>query len=173
MSDSKPSKIFEFDGDDPDMKRAHRRARETFRYFWREVAWERRRIIPGLGLAAVKGPFFDGTPEDPGYVEHMWVNDVDFDGRRVRGTLLNQPNEVTSVAMGDKVKVRLKTLSDWMYTIAGEVYGGYTVQLLRSRMGKRERQEHDDAWGLDFGDPDEVPLVPANSPRRKDGEVGE
>jgi uncharacterized protein YegJ (DUF2314 family) len=48
-----------FDDSDPEMQRAYESARATFRYFWREVAWERRRIIPALSLAAVKAPFSD------------------------------------------------------------------------------------------------------------------
>lgn len=160
MSDSQRSPIFDFDNDDPDMQRAYKNARDTFRYFWREVAWERRRIIPGLELAAVKAPFFDGTPDDPGNVEHMWMNDVNFDGREVSGILLNSPNALSSVKEGDEVKAPLKRISDWMYSQLGEVYGGHTVQLMRSRMGRRERQEHDSAWGLNFGDPGRVRIVP-------------
>ena len=31
-----------FDDDDPEMQGAYEKARATFKYFWREVAWERR-----------------------------------------------------------------------------------------------------------------------------------
>ena len=51
MSESQSSQVFMFDDSDPEMQRAYESARATFRYFWREVAWERRRIIPGLDLA--------------------------------------------------------------------------------------------------------------------------
>jgi ankyrin repeat protein len=47
-----------------------------------------------------------------------------------------------------------------MYAISGEVFGAHTVNLLRSRMGRRERQEHDNAWGLNFGDPTKIRVVP-------------
>src|SRR5205807_192511 len=60
MSESQPSKVFMFDDSDPEMQRAYEKARATFRYFWREVAWERRRIVPALDLACVKAPFADG-----------------------------------------------------------------------------------------------------------------
>jgi len=49
-----------FDDSDPEMQRAYENARANFRYFWREVAWERRRIVPALDLACVKAPFSDG-----------------------------------------------------------------------------------------------------------------
>jgi uncharacterized protein YegJ (DUF2314 family) len=159
------SKVFLSDYEDPEMQAAVRKARETFRIFWREVAWERRRIVPGLDTAVVKAPFSDGpsrkrakdnTPD----VEHMWVSDVDFDGKDVTGTLLNNPNWIKSVKEGDAVRVPLDQVSDWMYVIGGDVYGAYTVNLLRSRMGRKERQEHDEAWGLNFGDPTKVRTVP-------------
>ena len=45
------SKVFMSKDDDPEMQRAYENARATFRYFWREISWERRRIVPGLDLA--------------------------------------------------------------------------------------------------------------------------
>src|SRR5205823_13626232 len=93
MSESQPSKVFMFDDSDPEMQRAYEKARATFRYFWREVAWERRRIVPSLDLACVKAPFSDGKKAggntgDP-EVEQMWLGDIDFDGQLISGTLLN------------------------------------------------------------------------------------
>ncbi|QOV89517.1 DUF2314 domain-containing protein [Humisphaera borealis] len=156
------SKVFMFDGGDPEIHGAHEKARDTFRYFWREVAWERRRIVPGLDMAAVKAPFSDEVPNDEGNpnVEHMWLSDVDFNGREVSGTLLNAPNWLKSVNAGDVASVPLEQISDWMYVIAGEVYGAHTVNLMRSRMSPKERKDHDAAWGLEFGDPHLIRLVP-------------
>jgi ankyrin repeat protein len=31
---------------------------------------------------------------------------------------------------------------------------------MRSRMGRQERAQHDEAWGLDFGDPGQIRLMP-------------
>src|ERR1043165_2567294 len=96
MSESRPSRVFMFDNSDPEMQRAYERSRATFRYFWREMAWERRRIVPALDMAAVKAPFADppGTlrPQGQPEVEHMWLGEVDFDGESVTGVLLNDPN---------------------------------------------------------------------------------
>lgn len=163
MSDE-PSIVFKFDGGDPAIQNAYAKARDTFRYFYRELHWERRRIIPGLSIAGVKAPFSDPEPraEPDGNpdVEHMWINDIDFDGRTISGKLLNQPNWLTTFSEGDDVTVALGDISDWMYVIAGEVYGAFTVNLMRQSMDTAERKRHDDAWGLDFGDPNVVKLVP-------------
>jgi uncharacterized protein YegJ (DUF2314 family) len=164
MSESQPSRVFFFDNSDPEMQRAYENARATFRYFWRELAWERRRIVPALDLACVKAPFSDGeadgrTPDAPD-VEHMWLSEVDFDGQFVTGVLLNSPNWLKTVRQGDPARIPLGQINDWMYVISGEVFGAYTVNLLRSRVGPEERQEHDAAWGLNFGDPTKVRVVP-------------
>ncbi len=61
------------------MQRAFEQARESFRYFWRELYWERHRVVPGLDFAMVKICFLDTiNGEEVG--EHMWINDVEFDG---------------------------------------------------------------------------------------------
>ena len=164
------SPVFRFDGNDPAMQRAYEKTRATFRYFWREMSWERRRIVPALDLAAVKAPFSDGetgthsragSGEDP-QVEHMWMSEVDFDGETVSGVVINSPHWLTTVKEGDSASFPLEHISDWMYAIHGRVYGAFTVNLMRSRMPPKERAKHDEAWGLDFGDPENVQVVPAD-----------
>lgn len=161
MSDSEPSRVFMFDANDPEMQEAYSQARATFRYFWREIAWERRRIVPGLDVACVKAPFADSeNVTDQSEVEQMWLGSIDFDGQFITGELLNAPNQLETVKQGDSARFRLREITDWMYVIGGEVYGAHTVNLMRSRMGTRERKDHDNAWGLNFGDPKKIRLVP-------------
>ncbi len=159
------SPIFKSPGDDTEMEQAAAKARQTFRYFWREMAWEQRRIIPGLDLATVKASFSD-PPEIRAKnphgldVEHMWLMELEFDGKQIQGTLINSPHSLKSFHEGDRVTIPGKQLFDWMYVVAGNVYGGFTVDLMRSRMTKGERAQHDKAWGFDFGEAGTVPLVP-------------
>jgi uncharacterized protein len=164
MSDLQPSKVFVGDNSNTEMQHACENARASFRHFWREVHWERRRIVPALDLACVKASFSDGPDarraEGTPNAEHMWMSDVDFDGRIVSGVLLNAPNWLKTVKEGDSAHISLGEIGDWMYVISGEVFGAYTVNLLRSRMGRQERQEHDNAWGLKFGDPKTIRVVP-------------
>lgn len=144
---------------DQAMDRASARARETFRFFWRELTWEHRRMISGLDLSAVKFSFEDSTGSET-VSEQMWVTDVAFDGRSVSGRLLNQPRRVTNVAAGDRVSRGLPELSDWIYAIEGVAYGAFTVDVLRAEMTSGARAQHDRMWGLDFGDPEAERLFP-------------
>lgn len=54
-------------------------------------------------------------------------------------------------------------------TANGRAYGGFTVNLMRSRMNPRERGEHDQAWGLDFGDPADVQIEISQESKPKAG----
>lgn len=149
--------------DDPAMQAATERARATFKYLWRELTWEHRRIIPGLDVSAVKAMFADdGAPAE--HAEHMWLGDVEFDGDTIGATLLNAPHRVRSVREGDRVELPVDRLEDWMYAMRGRVYGAFTVQVIRGRMKPAELRAHDEGWGLDFGSPETPALVPAWPP---------
>ena len=161
-----------FESGDPELDAASQEARETFKHFWRELSWEARRIVPGLSMAAIKVPFTDGDTEREGpSQEHMWGDDVAYDGIEIRGTLLNQPNWLRNVSEGDAVETTLAEITDWMYccsAFAGnEVFGGYTVNLMRARMDPLERRAHDKAWGMTFGDPNVIQLVPQKKEEKR------
>ena len=158
-------RVFVTSGDDPDMKKAQALSRKTFRFFLRELSWEKRRIVPGLDIAAVKVAFSD-PPEMrsqiPGEldVEYMWLSEVEFDGRKLRGVLLNEPDSLQSVHEGDHVEVNPNKIVDWLYSVMGEVCGGFTIQAMRNKMDKRELKQHDKAWGMDFCETGVMRLVP-------------
>ena len=150
--------IYFVSSDEDYMQRAFEQARESFRYFWRELYWERRRIAPMLDYAMVKICFLDVVNgEEVG--EHMWINDVEFDGETIYGTLVNEPDSVQNVKVGDQISAKFTDMSDWLFAIDGRAYGGFSVQAMRSRMQKDELAEHDVAWGLDFGDFKDILVV--------------
>lgn len=147
------------------------RARATFKYLWRELTWEYRRIVPALELSVVKVAFNDpGAGVDA--VEHMWLSDVEFDGELISASLVNSPNALTSVKQGDRITFARDQLGDWMYVVNGRVYGGFTIQAMRARMAAGERRGHDRAWGFDFGDPSRVELTPNWQQAGKKGLLG-
>ncbi|PWN69177.1 DUF2314 domain-containing protein [Chryseobacterium phosphatilyticum] len=172
--------IFWADGSDPKMIEAYQKAQETFKYFWREQSWEYRRIIPGLNVSCVKVAFEEKDIET-GEVdtEHMWINEVFFDGDFVKGYLINEPNTLRNIQVGDYVEIPLNEISDWLFAITPSVekpkglsklfssssevlpkaYGGFTIQKMRADMSKAERKDHDEAWQLDFGDSNDILVV--------------
>ncbi len=143
------------------MEAAYHNARSTFGYFWREMHWERRRIVKACDIAHAKAAFWDYNPNEG--VEHLWMEGIEFDGQMFSGTIINQPNYLRSVQRGQRVSLPPGRLTDWMYVIGGQVCGGFTVNLMRSQMSPEERASHDGAWGLDFGDPAQIQLTPTGS----------
>ena len=139
---------------------AFEQAQKTFKFFWRELSWEYRRIVPALEVACVKVAFSqeESGQGDP-IVEHMWINDVDFDGDTITGVLINTPNELTNIENGDEIVVPVAQISDWLFATRGKTYGGFTIQAMRSDMTETERVDHDETWGLEFCDHNEVLLV--------------
>ena len=168
------------EGDDPQMNQAYKRARSTFKYFWRELMWERQRIVPAMVMSNVKVCCEDSPEQSQQHgngAEHMWIGEVGFDGKAISGTLLNQPNWLVSYTEGQQVKLPANKISDWMYVYADDkVHGAFSVQVLRFKMGKGERKQHDAAWGLDFGDADQVRIIPDDwnpaKPQKKKGFLG-
>lgn len=168
------------DGTDPKMIAAYENARKTFKYFWREISWEQRRIIPAMNLACVKAQFSEKHPDSgEEIVEHMWLNDIHFDGDTVSGFLINEPNNLTTIQPGDYFEIPLNEISDWLFAMIPaqkktkglsklfssssepipKAYGGFTIQKMRSDMSESERNDHDEAWQLDFGDFNEIEVV--------------
>ncbi|MCC8617353.1 DUF2314 domain-containing protein [Xanthomonas vesicatoria] len=159
--------------DDAAMLAAYADARATFKFFWRELSWEYRRIVPALSLAAIKLPFAtDASAIGAPSHEHMWVSDVQFDGDQLSGNLLNDPAWISGLTAGDAVSAPIGELEDWMYVSDGLAYGGHTIDAMRRTMSQDERAEHDAAWGLDFGGPGAVRLVPARGQERRGGLFG-
>ena len=154
------NKIFFAKSDSPKMIKAFTDAQNTFKYLWRELSWEYRRIVPALEVACVKVAFSEQIdPDEEPTVEHMWINDIMFDGEVIKGTLINTPGELTNIENGDEVTIPLNQISDWLFATQGKTYGGFTIQAMRSDMNKAARAEHDEAWGLDFGDYNDILLV--------------
>ena len=142
------SKIITVQSDDAEMNAAMQTARDKFPDFWREVSADYKRVIPALGGSMVKAYFYDaGAPESG---EHMWVSEVEYDGKTITGELADTPRQLRSVWSGERVSFPLERLSDWFYADGGKAVGAFTVRLLRTRMGTEERRAHDSHYPFRF-----------------------
>lgn len=107
--------------DDPRIEAAVARARRTWREF--EAAFEQRR--PDQNFAA-KARI--GTPD---CFEYMWLTVTGIENGYIYGKLDNDPVELTTIRCGDRVRVALRDLNDWLYTDGQKVHGGFTIDVLR------------------------------------------
>ncbi len=123
-------------------------ARERFPEFWREVSADYKRVIPALGGSMVKAYFYDTGARKTG--EHMWVRDVEYDGKTITAVLADTPRQLRSVRSGEQVSFPLERLSDWFYVEGDKAIGAFTVRLLRTRMSAEQRRAHDSHYPFQF-----------------------
>ena len=149
-----------FKNESAEMLQAFQHAQDNFKYFWREMYWEYRRIIPAFDIAYVKIAFSQQTadPENP-LVEFMWINEVEFDGENITGILLNEPYEIDNVEAGQQVMIPFDNLVDWMFVSMDEVYGAFSIQEYRKTLNPQQCQDYDHAWNINFADPEQIYVV--------------
>jgi len=87
--------------------------------------------------------------EDSGKVEHIWLTAPDFDEEgNLFGEVGNEPVQVKTVKLGQKIGVMRSLISDWMIVENGRLVGGYTIRAIREGLPETERQTFDDSIGL-------------------------
>ena len=132
--------------DDEEMNAAMQEARDSFPASWR--AGEESSARAAGGPVMVKAYFSSSMDADGG--EHMWVDEVSFDGKMISGVLASEPLELDEPRLGDAVEFPLERLSDWLIVEHGVAQGAFTIQVLRKRMTDEERADHDSRYPFSF-----------------------
>ncbi|PWU18970.1 MAG: hypothetical protein C5B50_07675 [Verrucomicrobia bacterium] len=124
------SETYKFYGDDPEMNAAVEEAQRKLPEFRRALDEDARRLIPAMVGALVKARF-----ESPitGAIEHMWIDDVGFEGEEIVGTLASDPQNIPELSKGECVTVSPEAISDWVYRQGGRTIGGFTVRVMQRR----------------------------------------
>lgn len=80
-----------------------------------------------------------------GNIEHMWIGDLEYDGKQFKGILQNEPINESDLKAGDKIKVDPDKISDWTYIEekTGNTHGGYTIKVLYNMMTNEEKASFD------------------------------
>jgi len=91
---------------------------------------------------AIKKPFIEGDK-----VEHLWINEVSFDGKVFHGKIDNEPVDTKAVRLGDPVTVKPEEITDWMYVQDGKLVGGYTICALCRNMSPAEKKQFEQDAG--------------------------
>jgi uncharacterized protein YegJ (DUF2314 family) len=79
----------------------------------------------GADSFSVKAPIQDG---DKG--EHFWIVNVSYKDGVFSGEIGNEPGIVKNVKAGQAWEIKKEEISDWMYTKAGLIHGGFTIDPL-------------------------------------------
>jgi uncharacterized protein YegJ (DUF2314 family) len=123
--------IFEVDAKDPEMRAAMMKARAEIEHFITVVQEGQD------SMASVKVPI-----SEKGRTEHFWINDLTYQKDEFSGLIDNDPQIVTSVCAGQRVKVNKADISDWLYFNSdGRMVGNYTLRVLLHRMPSEQAQD--------------------------------
>lgn len=71
--------------------------------------------------------------------EHMWLDNLRYDGRNFSGELMNEPYNMTGYAKGQTMTVAPNKISDWMMKDGKTSRGGYTIAVMRERETQQSR----------------------------------
>lgn len=127
-------------------------AQKNFRFFWRERFWDFRRKQPLCQFCAILCTISEEVNGEK-VKEQFWLTDIIFDGKYVHGTVQVQPNQLTTIQQGMQCAVPLDRVEDWMYVIEDQVYGGYTINIIRQGLRQQDLATYDNSWGFQFGNP--------------------
>lgn len=87
--------------------------------------------------------------ENGEHIEHIWLTDPEFDTEgNLFGTIGNEPSNIKSVKLGDRIGVERSVVSDWMIRERGRLIGGYTIRALRDTVSEDDKIAFDESLGL-------------------------
>ncbi|MEL6258702.1 MAG: DUF2314 domain-containing protein, partial [Pseudomonadota bacterium] len=67
-----------------------------------------------------------GLPTTDGSLEHIWIDQLSYEGGSIKGVIANEPLELANgVQFGDVVEVTAAEVSDWTIWSEGKQYGGF------------------------------------------------
>ncbi len=135
---SSATDIIDVSAHDPEMLASMKQARATLPQFLAAV----QHPDSASSNFAVKLPFADGEKK-----EYIWLSEPALENGRWYGTVDNTPEYTHEVKEGERVAFDTANVADWNYTRNGELVGGYSIRLLRSRMSAAERAEFDKSTG--------------------------
>ena len=131
--------IYSTPSDDGEMNHAIAHAKGTLDEF--DKAFRSNKFDSGTFALKVEFPTETGS-------EHIWATSIRIENGSYYGIVDNLPNSTTQVKPGEKIKLDIKNISDWMYADNGVLRGGYTIRLIRSRMTKEEKKDFDASFSF-------------------------
>lgn len=134
--------------DDAEMNAAMQEARDSFDEFLEGMGGSGQDGNTGPGPGLLKAYFSEA--DDPEGGEHLWIDEVVWDGRQIAGVVVSEPLDLAEPKLGDAVTFPLERLSDWLIVEDGLARGAFTIQVLRSRMSAGERKQHDANYPFRF-----------------------
>ncbi len=107
---------------------------------------------------SIKVKIIDGNK-----VEHLWLTNPSFDEEgNLFGVVGNNPIDVQTVALNQKIGIDRALISDWMIVENGRLIGGYTIRAIRDSLPANEVANFDKGLGGMIVDEGEDYFLPSN-----------
>lgn len=97
----------------------------------------------GQSYFSIKVKIVDGDN-----IEHIWLTQPEFDDEgNLFGVVGNDPIDVTTVKLGQKIGIDQSHVSDWMIIENGRLIGGYTIRAIRDGYKGKDLLNFDKSLG--------------------------
>jgi len=81
--------------------------------------------------------------------EHIWLTEPHFDEEgNLFGTVGNDPVDVKTVKLDQKIGIDRDFISDWMIIEGGRLVGGYTLRAIRDGIPDKDKADFDQSIGM-------------------------
>jgi uncharacterized protein YegJ (DUF2314 family) len=124
-----PTPVVGIAADDPRLLAAVHEARRRWPEF--VAAFEQRE--PGQ-LFSVKVPVREGKQ-----TEYMWLSVSALENEMIYGRLDNEPVSMKRLHAGDRLRVPVRDLNDWLFTRGDTLAGGFTIDVLTNGHKRPQR----------------------------------
>ena len=125
-------------GEDPKMQSAIKKAQDSYHDFYSAITQDMKRVVPVITDSLVKYAF--PTTHKGASMEHMFLSDFELEREDLYGYLASEPQLTNKFSEGDRIKIDLEFVSDWLYVTMEGSSGGYTFEVMWSGFGAEEKQ---------------------------------
>lgn len=136
--------VFDIPSESDRMNWAIEKANLTLHYFEESL----KKPSPAQQYFSIKVKIIDGNK-----AEHIWLSNPNFDTEgNLFGVVGNEPIDVKTVALNQKIGIDRNLISDWMIVENGRLIGGYTIRAIRVAYSGKDLENFDKGLGGIFVD---------------------
>jgi uncharacterized protein YegJ (DUF2314 family) len=96
---------------------------------------------------SVKYPF-DTDTGSVSSKEHIWLENIEENGGKYYGIVINDPFYIKNMKFGDKVEFDINKISDWKYIENEFLIGGKSIVYFYDRMSEKEKKDFEKEAGF-------------------------
>lgn len=130
-----PDRVIDYSDADARMNAAIEQARASLPMFLQEF-----QDAP----AAQRGAFALklGVPTPAGGREHMWINNLRYEGDDLVGDLANEPYDIPDLRIGARIVIVHDDISDWSIASAQGLYGAFTTRVMVDDLSPQDAAQY-------------------------------